>query len=199
MYMEKENWIERVKRRRNEKKIAKLRTQFGFLIKEYNDSVKEISNIFEMRINALGSDLHTGKSSVEELLSEISRKIDEINTENINAYENMKNTFSEIVTSGNEKMSHSAEDIKSTFDKKCSKIQETISQSQIKTDREYQDIIKVLQNISSQLELVQGSINGVSDTTKTIVDEKTASIVLSIDEVKTLMKVVAVNNLLDEI
>ena len=34
---------------------------------------------------------------------------------------------------------------------------------------------------------------------QTIVDEKTAEIVLSIDEVKTLMKVVAVNNLLEEI
>lgn len=197
--MRKENWIERVKRQRNEKKIAKLRAQFNFLIEEYRDSVKEISNIFEMRINVLGSDLRTGKSSVEELLSEISRKIDEINAENINSYENMKNTFSEIVTSSDKKMSHSAEDIKGTLDKKCSKIQEAICQSQIKTDSEYQDIIKVLQNIGSQLELIQGSVNGVSNTAKTIVDEKTAEIVLSIDEVKTLMKVVAVNNLLEEI
>ena len=168
--MKKEGWIERFIRKRNEKKIAKLRMQFDFLIKEYNDSVKGISNMLETRFNALESGLDANKSSVEELLIEISRQIDEINAENVKTYENMKDTFSE-----------------------------RFSQSQTKTESEHQDIIKVLQNIGVQLDLIQRNVNGVPDTTRTIVDEKNAAIVLGIDEVKTLMKVVAVNNLLEEI
>ena len=69
--MGKENWIERFKRRRQEKKIAKLRIQFGFILEEYHKSIKEIENRLEMSFIALEGNLKENKSSIEELLIEI--------------------------------------------------------------------------------------------------------------------------------
>lgn len=197
--MEKENWIQRLKRRRREKKIAKLRIQFGFILEEYNKSIKEIDNILEMRFIALESILNENKSSIEELLIEISKKMDEITVENVKSYENIKEAFSETITLSNEKISQSAEYIGNAVDKKSLLIQEVISKLQNKAENEHQDIIKVFQSIGAQLEMMQRNINGLPNTTRAIIDEKTTTISLSIDEIKTLMKVVAVNNLLEEI
>lgn len=197
--MRKENWIERFKRRRQEKKIAKLRTQFGFILEEYHKSIKEIENRLEMSFIALEGNLKENKSSIEELLIEILKKMDEITVENTKSYENMKETFSEMISLNNEKISQSTEYIGNVVDKKYLLIQEVISQIKDKTENEYQDIIRVLQNIGDQLEMIQRKINGLPDTTGSIIDEKATTISLSIDEIKTLMKVVAVNNLLEEI
>jgi len=197
--MGKENWIERFKRRRQEKKIAKLRIQFGFILEEYHKSIKEIENRLEMSFITLESNLKENKSSIEELLIEISKKMDEITVENTKSYENVKETFSEMISLNNEKISQSTEYIGNVVDKKCLLIQEVISQIKDKTENEYQDIIRVLQNIGDQLEMIQRKINGLPDTTGAIIDEKVTTISLSIDEIKTLMKVVAVNNLLEEI
>lgn len=197
--MGKENWIERFKRRRQEKKIAKLRIQFGFILEEYHKSIKEIENRLEMSFITLESNLKENKSSIEELLIEISKKMDEITVENTKSYENVKETFSEMISLNNEKISQSTEYIGNVVDKKCLLIQEVISQIKDKTENEYQDIIRVLQNIGDQLEMIQRKINGLPDTTAAIIDEKVTTISLSIDEIKTLMKVVAVNNLLEEI
>ena len=197
--MGKENWIERFKRRRQEKKIAKLRIQLGFILEEYHKSIKEIENRLEMSFITLESNLKENKSSIEELLIEISKKMDEITVENTKSYENVKETFSEMISLNNEKISQSTEYIGNVVDKKCLLIQEVISQIKDKTENEYQDIIRVLQNIGDQLEMIQRKINGLPDTTAAIIDEKVTTISLSIDEIKTLMKVVAVNNLLEEI
>lgn len=197
--MGKENWIERFKRRRQEKKIAKLRIQFGFILEEYHKSIKEIENRLEMSFITLESNLKENKSSIEELLIEISKKMDEIAVENTKSYENVKETFSEMISLNNEKISQSTEYIGNVVDKKCLLIQEVISQIKDKTENEYQDIIRVLQNIGDQLEMIQRKINGLPNTTGAIIDEKVTTISLSIDEIKTLMKVVAVNNLLEEI
>ncbi len=197
--MGKENWIERFKRRRQEKKIAKLRIQLGFILEEYHKSIKEIENRLEMSFITLESNLKENKSSIEELLIEISKKMDEITVENTKSYENVKETFSEMISLNNEKISQSTEYIGNVVDKKCLLIQEVISQIKDKTENEYQDIIRVLQNIGDQLEMIQRKINGLPDTTGAIIDEKVTTISLSIDEIKTLMKVVAVNNLLEEI
>ena len=197
--MGKENWIERFKRRRQEKKIAKLRIQFGFILEEYHKSIKEIENRLEMSFITLESNLKENKSSIEELLIEISKKMDEITVENTKSYENVKETFSEMISLNNEKISQSTEYIGNVVDKECLLIQEVISQIKDKTENEYQDIIRVLQNIGDQLEMIQRKINGLPDTTGAIIDEKVTTISLSIDEIKTLMKVVAVNNLLEEI
>lgn len=197
--MGKENWIERFKRRRQEKKIAKLRIQFGFILEEYHKSIKEIENRLEMSFIALEGNLKENKSSIEELLIEILKKMDEITVENTKSYENVKETFSEMISLNNEKISQSTEYIGNVVDKKYLLIQEVISQIKDKTENEYQDIIRVLQNIGDQLEMIQRKINGLPDTTGAIIDEKATTISLSIDEIKTLMKVVAVNNLLEEI
>ena len=197
--MGKENWIERFKRRRQEKEIAKLRIQFGFILEEYHKSIKEIENRLEMSFIALEGNLKENKSSIEELLIEILKKMDEITVENTKSYENVKETFSEMISLNNEKISQSTEYIGNVVDKKYLLIQEVISQIKDKTENEYQDIIRVLQNIGDQLEMIQRKINGLPDTTGAIIDEKATTISLSIDEIKTLMKVVEVNNLLEEI
>ena len=197
--MEKENWIERLKRQRREKKTAKLRTQFSFLLEEYNKSMKKIDNILEMSFNALESKLNKNKSSIEELLIEISKKMDEINIENVRSYVHVKETISEMITLNNEKISKSAEYIGNVVNQRCLLIQEEVSHLQNKAENEYQDIVRAIQNIGNQLETIQRNINGLPDTTSAIIEEKATTISLSIDDIKTLMKVVAVNNLLEEI
>lgn len=222
-------WFERFKRQRNEKKKEKLRQQFSFLIEEYKtcqeDSVREmlkkqedimssnilnleqktrdlfceIDNTFKMRINEMRNDLHVNKSEISVLIDEISRKIEDIDAENLKNYEDTRNTFDKIVSSFERKLSKSTKEINNTFDTGCSKIQAVISQSQNELNSDYRDIKTVLQNIGTQLELIQKNVREVTDSTKTIIDDKATGIILSIDEVKTLIKVVAVNNLLEEI
>lgn len=97
------------------------------------------------------------------------------------------------------KRDKSTEKIETQISENATIIQEaikTISDNFTLTRQEY---IRLLQEINSQLVSMQNDMTDASISNKIMLGEKCKYISLSIDEVKTLMKIVAVNNLLDEI
>ncbi|MFC4803574.1 hypothetical protein [Filifactor villosus] len=59
--------------------------------------------------------------------------------------------------------------------------------------------MQTLRSIVSKIEHIESDLSNTKDYTETAVQNSTKNIVLSIDEVKSLLQLLAVNNLLDEI
>lgn len=231
-----ENWFERYKRRRAEKKMKKLRQKFGFLIEEYKlgqeytvselkkhqevvassntlrieqktgESAEAIEKLLETRVKEMlefqkgvKTDLLGDKDEVTNLLVEISKKIDEFNASDFQNQERITKALDGVISSTVEGLDKSAEKIETTLIDKFSLIQNSINQSQNRSADAYQGVKQVLQKINSQLEMMQKSAREIVDAAEVTIDERVNGIILSIEDLKTLMKVVAVNNLLDEI
>lgn len=230
--MHAENWYEKLKRRRTEKKIEKFRQQFGFLIEEFkldqknsfnyltehqekianmnilsieqkfSDSIAVMEILLESRINKmfellqeLKTEFHEKENEINSLLVEILKKTDELKTFDFQTQESMKQSLDGILEFTDTRLTKTTEKIESVVNERMISIQNNIDQSQAKSD----DIKKVLQNINLQLDSVQKSSVDIVNATGIMFDEKASGIMLSIEEIKTLMKVVAVNNLLEEI
>lgn len=55
------------------------------------------------------------------------------------------------------------------------------------------------QSIMSQVDSIRKDTQNSIDSGKAVLEDKTGGILMSVEEIKTLMKIVAVNNLVDEI
>ena len=73
------------------------------------------------------------------------------------------------------------------------------SNTQDKVEDGNDDIKKILQSIMSQVDSIRKDTQNSIDSGNAVLEDKTAGILMSVEEIKTLMKIVAVNNLIDEI
>lgn len=231
-----ENWFARLKKRRTEKKIAKLRQQFGFLIEEYRfsqdnsvneikmyqerlisscvqaveqnaiDSVGAIEKKLNKQMNEVQEIIHEYKTcymddkhKFEELLNVIIRKISLLDNTNVDNHKKIEKLITEMISSTENSLVSTSEKIGISISDRAAVVQNSINEICGEMKQSNREVIKLLQGIDSQLELVQKNARGIVDTTEVMLDEKTRIITLCFDEIKTLMKIVAVNNLLDEI
>lgn len=204
--MATENWFESFKRRRAEKKIKKLRHQFSFLLEEFKlekeniidelkrhqESVARTSALFiEQKLS--GSEYVT-KRLFEGRAGEILDFLQEWKTESDGNKKKLHNLSVEIAKKIDELKESNFKN-----QERISSIQDSINQSKDKSKALYDDVKKILQNIELQLETIQKGARDIADTTERVIHEKTNGIMLNFEEIKTLMKVVAVNNLIEEI
>ena len=89
--------------------------------------------------------------------------------------------------------------VTSMIDEKFSTVQRSISETQDKVEDGNDDIKKILQSIMSQVDSIRKDTQNSIDSGKAVLEDKTVGILMSVEEIKTLMKIVAVNNLVDEI
>lgn len=169
-------------------------------------STEAIEKLLETRIDEMlglqeedRASVIANKQEINDLLVEITKKIENLTESGLQNQEKINKRFIEVLSSNKEGLDEAIEKIDIVLCDKFSSVQTSIDQSQRKSDDAYQDVKKVLQNIFCQLEFLQKGTRDIVDETEVMIDEKAHEIMLSVDEIKTLMKVIAVNNLLEEI
>ena len=139
------------------------------------------------------------KNEIMALLDVIMKKLEMVEESNQRFQENSKELVDEHFTIIREKIIKSEEKISSIVGENSSYVQKKIEHVQTSGGEQFDEIHRVLKSIISKIEVVQNNKNEMVEKYNEIVEDKSNSILLSIDEVKALMKIIAVNNLLDEV
>lgn len=77
-------------------------------------------------------------------------------------------------------------------------VQNDISEIQGRCEESNDEVRKILQTVVGQVDSIRKETRSCIESNNAVVENKTSDILSSVDEVKTLMKIVAVNNLIDE-
>lgn len=149
--------------------------------------------------SSLQSEQQVSKNEIKVLLDAIIKKLETVEVSNRGFQEKSKELLEGCSTTIRDKIVKSEEKIISIMGEKSSCTQREIECVSASMGEQFDEIYRVLKSIISKIEAVQNNTNEVTEKCNEVVEDKSNNILLSIDEVKTLMKIVAVNNLLDEI
>lgn len=167
--MSSESWISRIRGNRKNRKVEKLRQKYEFLVDEICSSQDIIvTKVIEQETQVLNI-----KS--EQLESRIINSLASLQSEQQNCKNEIEILLNEVINK-----------------------LEVTEESNRRIQEQFDEIHQVFNSILSKIETIQSNTYEVSQKCNAMVEDKCKSILLSIDEVKTLMKIVAVNNLVDE-
>lgn len=186
-WMNSESWFSKLKKRREVKKTEKLKRDFSFMM----DMID--SNYVQLIEELKRHESETGNS-----IFELGKKIDAISVSEQQYRENQEQCLNKIMDATCN-LTRDLAKVTSIIDEKILTVQSSISETQDKVEDGNDDIKKLLQSIMSQVDSLRKDTQNSIDSGKAVLEDKTVGLLMSIEEIKTLMKIVAVNNLVDEI
>ena len=161
-------------------------------------NLSERSTNFNEHMLSLQNEQQISKNEIKVILDAIMKKLEEIETSNCDIQYKNKELLDGCSTNIGNRLIRSEERIISQISETSNCTQRRIECVQAGVGEQSEGIHRVLKSIISKIEAIQDNTFEQTKTCNAIVENKSNSILLSIDEVKSLMKIVAVNNLLDE-
>jgi len=186
-WMNSESCFGKLKKRREVKKKEKLKRDFSFMM----DMID--SNYVQLIEELKHYESETGNS-----IFELGKKIEAISVSEQQYRENQEQSLNKI-KDATCNLTKDLAKVTSIIDEKFSTVQSSISETQDKVEDGNDDIKKILQSIMSQVDSIRKDTQNSIDSGMAVLEDKTVGILMSVEEIKTLMKIVAVNNLVDEI
>ena len=159
----------------------------------------ERSNNMVEQISAVKREHQIGLNETKLLFDTIFNKLEEIYVKNCSMQDKNTELLDSCSTNIGNRVAKCEERISSQISETSYCIQGQIECVQAKELEQNEDIQQILKSIVKKIEMVQNNTSQLSEECSSLVEDKSNSILLSIDEVKALMKIVAVNNLLNEI
>lgn len=185
--MNSESWFGKLKKHREVKRMEKLKRDFSFLM-----------DMIDSNYVQLIEEINRHESETGNIIFELGKKIDAISVSGQQYREKQEQSLSKIedATCNIEK---NLDKVTSIIYERFSAVQSGISETQGKYEEGSDEVKKILQSIVGQVDSIRKETQSCIDSSNAVLEDKAAGILLSVEEVKTLMKIVAVNNLIDEI
>lgn len=216
--MNQDSWLSRMKLRRKQKQEMKMREKFSFLL-EINDSVETINNsigelssalqISNDKIQKLTADLRTqnirNQEATKELLDLAISKVEKLDTSIAEArkqteaiIEDKTDILLEIKDAAG-KLSNSIDELNSALQSSDDKIQESAADLKTQYISNQDETRALIRSVVDKLEKTDTCMADMQRQTESVIKNQADAVTFSIEEVKSLLQLLAVNDLLDEI
>lgn len=185
--MKSESWFAKLKEHRESKKIEKRKREFSFLIEAMNSNYIQLLEQMQHHENETAN-----------ILCELKKNIENLSVSERQYRENMEQVLNKIEGTIYD-MAMRSDKVTSIINERFSFVQEGIKETQGKVEDGNKEVKKVIGEVVGQVDSMQKDIQKNIALENVLVKEKAAEILSNVEEVKELMKIVAVNNLIDEI
>lgn len=212
--MNSDSWLAKFKERREKKRIEKLKREFAFVTdminSEHNRVINEMQHHEIELIKAktveledkITCSLNMLVTHVEENTDRIITYLSEIKNVQYEDSNELRNILTEIIDKMDDTISavtSFSDKITSIVNEKMTSVQDGIGETQVKCVSASNEVKNLLQSISCQIDSIHKDTQESIELGNAKLVDQANGIVLSVDEIKTLMKIIAINNLVDEI
>lgn len=185
--MKSESWFAKLKERRESKKIEKRKREFSFLIEAMDSNYIQLLEQMQYYEN-----------ETTNILCELKRDIEDISLSEQQYKENAELSLNKIENTICDMAMH-LDEVISVMKERFSFVQEGIKETQGKVEDGNKEVKKVIGEVVGQVDSMQKDTQKNIALENVLIKDKAAEILSNVEEVKELMKIVAVNNLIDEI
>lgn len=166
--------------------MEKLMRDFSFLL-----------NMIDSKYVQLSDEMKRHESETVSSIAELEEKIDAFSISERQYCESQEQSLNKIQDAACN-IAKNLDKVISILNDGFSSVWNGISETQDKGKEGNDEVRKILQAVVGQVDSIRKETRNCIDSNNAIVENKTSDILSGVDEVKTLMKIVAVNNLIDE-
>lgn len=185
--MKSESWFAKLKERIESKKNEKRKREFSFLTKVMDSNYIQLIEQMQHHENETAN-----------ILCELKKNIEDISVSERQYRENMEQVLNKIEDTICD-MAMCSDKVTSIINERFSLVQESIKETQDKMKDGNEEVKKVIGEVVEQVDSMRKDTQKNIALENVLIKDKTSEILSNIEDVKELMKIIAVNNLIDEI